>query len=125
MGKPRIKKRSRSGERVVEVDEETAKALELQIEAFREKFGREPEPDDPLFFDPDADTPVPIDVEEVSAQIIKAMASAGLDPAKIYAFHRTGLMVTETNLHLLSAEDLDEWQAAIDEYNEKTKGKPS
>lgn len=33
--------------------------LENQLEAFREKFGREPGPGDPLFFDPDATNPPP------------------------------------------------------------------
>ncbi|MFI2747265.1 hypothetical protein ACH5BA_13310 [Kitasatospora sp. NPDC018623] len=34
-------------------------AVQRQLARFREKFGREPGPDDPLFFDPDADEPRP------------------------------------------------------------------
>ncbi|MHB8898102.1 MAG: hypothetical protein ACYC6Y_05095 [Thermoguttaceae bacterium] len=34
----------------------------------------------------------------------------------IYAFEKTGLLVTEQNEHLLSEKDLAEWEAAIDEY---------
>jgi hypothetical protein len=29
--------------------------MQQQLQAFREKFGREPGPEDPIFFDPDAD----------------------------------------------------------------------
>src|SRR5688500_13083409 len=32
-------------------------ALQDNLRAFREKFGRDPGPDDPMFFDPDADDP--------------------------------------------------------------------
>jgi HEPN domain-containing protein len=40
-------------------------ALEEQLEAFREKFGREPEPEDPVFFDPEADRPTAMSKEKV------------------------------------------------------------
>src|SRR5215470_16591523 len=33
---------------------------------FCEKFGREPGLDDPIFFDPDADSPVPLTVERLN-----------------------------------------------------------
>ena len=42
--------------------------------------------------------------------------AAGIDPAKIHAYRRTGMLVTSENLGQWSAEDLDEWQAAFDEY---------
>ena len=44
------------------------------------------------------------------------MKKAGLDPAIIYAFEKTGLLVTEENQHLLPEKDLAEWEAAIAEY---------
>jgi len=37
-------------------DDERA-SMEAQLEAFREKFGRDPKPEDPIFFDPEADEP--------------------------------------------------------------------
>jgi hypothetical protein len=39
-------------------------ALLEQRAAFVEKFGREPGPNDPVFFDPDADTPQPFPCEK-------------------------------------------------------------
>ena len=37
--------------------DEVREAIEQQLESFRKKFGREPEPDEPIFFDPEADQP--------------------------------------------------------------------
>lgn len=34
----------------------------------------------------------------------------------IYAFRKTGRIVTEKNKHLLSKKDLEEWHGAIDEF---------
>ncbi len=101
------------------------KMLEKQKEAFRQKFGRDPGPGDPVFFDPNADTPQPFDMDEMTALIVEAMAKVGVDPARIYAYRKTGLMVTEENLHLLPEEDLAEWRAAIQEYKEMIKGEIS
>ena len=48
---------------------------------------------------------------------------AGIDPAFIYAFEKTGRLVTEENQHLLPETALDEWQAAIEEYEAKHRKK--
>jgi hypothetical protein len=61
---------------------------------FRQKFGREPEVNDPLFFDPDADTPKPVDVEAYKEAMIKMMGDAGLPGDLIYAFQKTGRLVS-------------------------------
>ena len=53
------------------------------------------------------------------------MAGAGIDPRLIYASRKTGLLVTEDSLDKLPAEALEEWNAALDEYDELTKGEPS
>ena len=51
------------------------------------------------------------------------MKAAGLDPAFIYAFEKTGLLVTEQNQHLISEKDLDDCEATIGEYEEKHRNK--
>ena len=56
-------------------------ALLEQRKAFIEKFGREPGPDDPAFFDPDKDVPTPIDPAQLDADLEKAIRDAGIDPA--------------------------------------------
>ena len=87
-------------------------ALEQLRQEFVATHGREPGPDDLLI----PDLPHP---EHVEAMMVEGMKAAGLDPAFIYAFEQTGLLVTEQNLHLISEKDLAEWDAAIEEYEAK------
>lgn len=93
----------------------TDKILKKQLRAFRKKFGRDPGPGDPVFFDPNADTPQPIpraDLEQTMREVAQY-----LPPDIAYAYLKTdGMLVTEGNLHLWSDEDMEEWDAAIDEY---------
>src|SRR5262249_60068556 len=91
---------------------EGREALEQLRQAFVAKHGREPGPDDLLF----PDMPHP---EHLEAMMVEDMRAAGLDPAFIYAFEKTGLLVTEQNQHLIPDEDLAEWDAAIEEYERK------
>ncbi len=102
--------------RTVRLDSTQRELLERQRDAFRAKFGRDPGPDDPVFFDPKADEPRPIEEESLVATVAAAMKAAGIDAAKIHAYRRTGMLVTRENLDQWSAEDLAEWQAALDEY---------
>ena len=57
-------------------------ALIEQRKAFTEKFGREPGPGDPVFFDPDKDVPTPIDADRLDADLEKVLRESGIDPAK-------------------------------------------
>ena len=57
--------------------------------------------------------------ERLEAMMVEGMKAAGLDPAFIYAFEQTGLLVTEQNQHLILEKDLAEWGAAIGEYERK------
>ena len=93
-------------------------ALRDQRRAFRKKFGRDPGPDDPLFFDPDAsgDTPVQITGQQLRTDTLDAMRKAGIAPALIYAYAKTGLLVSEANQASLPLGALNEWSAAIAEY---------
>lgn len=96
---------------------EAMSILEEQRRKFVAKFGREPGPDEPIFFDAPP-------VEHLEAEMVLAMKKAGVDPALIYAFEKTnGLLVTEQNKQLISEADLEAWNAAIDEYEAKDRGK--
>ena len=94
-------------------------AIERQLEAFRRKFGRDPNDNDPILFDPDADEPAPLSDEKYERMMIEAMAEVGISQATIFAFKRTGRIVTAMNKHLLTAEELREWNDAIEEYRHK------
>jgi hypothetical protein len=60
-----------------------------------------------------------VEVAKVRAATVEAMRAAGVRPALVYAYERTGLIVTRENRGLLSAADLDEWEDAIAEYEER------
>jgi hypothetical protein len=94
-------------------------AYRAQLAAFRRKFGREMGPDDPFFFDPDADTPQfrsPSDARHAIDVMAEMLGQAGVDAALIHAFKRTGgLFPTVTRR--LSYEESIEWNAALDEYH--------
>jgi hypothetical protein len=107
----------------IPVDEDLAALIREQREAFRRKFGRHPGPDEPLFFDPDEDLPQPISdgnheplVEEMAA----LMEEAGIHPARVHAFRKTGRMVTEENRPLLSCAEWKEWESALREHGRRT-----
>jgi hypothetical protein len=87
--------------------------------AFRRKFGRDPNDNDPILFDPDADDPVPLSDEKYERMMIEAMVEVGISQAMIFAFKRTGRIVTEMNKHLLTPEELREWNNAVDEYHRR------
>ncbi len=102
-------------------DPEDFEIYRAQLDAFHRKFGRAMGPDDPFFFDPDAETPQfrsPRDAAEVVERMAELMAQAGVDAAAIYAFKRTrGLFPTLGPP--FSDEELAEWTAALHEYYEQ------
>jgi hypothetical protein len=63
-------------------------ALVEQRKTFIEKFGREPGPDDPVFFDPDKDVPTPMDPDRLDADLEKALRDSGIDPEKADAIRQ-------------------------------------
>jgi len=109
-------------ENIVPIDHETSEIITQQKKLFREKFGREPGPEDPLFFDPGVATPQFLSVEsqeEVWKSLLQAAADSEIDPAIVYAMNKTGRMVTEANLEFLSDWELQEWNDAVNEFRQK------
>jgi SEC-C motif len=91
------------------MSQELVEILERQREKFIARYGREPGPDDPIFVD------VPSD-DEYDEMVTKAMEQAGVAPQVIYAFRKTGRIITEENAKFVPAAALEAWQHAIDEY---------
>lgn len=96
----------------VPMSDEMVDVLQNQREAFVKNHGRESGPGGPVF----PDMPHP---EHVEHEMVEMMKQANIDPAKIYAFEKTGRIVTEENQDTLTEADLMEWEAAIDEYKER------
>jgi hypothetical protein len=99
---------------------EIEQALEELLYRFREKFGRDPGPDDPIFFDPHSDQPLPLGQEaltEMWERLADAMVCQGeITPETAYAIKKTGLLVTEQTKDLLRDAELHEWNDALEEY---------
>lgn len=92
---------------------EVEEVVRRLLERFREKHGRDPRPDERLF----PEIPEGIEGERlVERKMIEAMEAVGLAPEFVYAFKKTGLLVTEANRDRFSEADLVEWEAAIDEF---------
>jgi hypothetical protein len=123
----RVGRRKRShqvyrNENRITLNRETAEIIAEQKKLFREQFGREPGPDDPLFFEPRVAVPQFLSNEstdEVWKSLLQAAGDSGIDPAVVYAMNKTGRIVTETNLKFLTDSELQEWNDAVDEYNRK------
>jgi len=91
------------------------------LAAFRAKFGRDPGPNDPLFFDPDADEPISLPGDAWHGALDEMIAKAdqiGLDPAYLKAWRELGYVITESNQHLFSAADVQAWSDAVEKYEE-------
>ncbi len=101
------------GSRSISMTPEIEEDLNEQRKKFIEKFGREPGPDDPLLFDPDANTPQPYPEEKFTEAVIESMREAGVDEKLINAFKKTGLLVTQDNLDLMTPEELEEFEEAL------------
>ena len=93
--------------------------LEAQYEGFRRKFGRDPGPHDPIFFDPIADQPrfrTETQLKEMTDMMYHLILDAGIDPALAYAYRKTGRLLTKENRKYLTRAELSEWNDAIEEY---------
>jgi hypothetical protein len=100
--------------RTIHLRPEDVAMLREQHDAFVAKFGREPGPDDPLFFDATKDVPTPFDEEAGFAEIREAVLAAGVDPAYIDAWHEVGYLITEDNQHLFSAHEVEAYFDAVE-----------
>ncbi len=88
--------------------------LRGQLRDFRKKFGRDPLPGEPVFFDPDEDVPTEMSEKQVREDMLKVMS--GGPPHLAYAYAKTGLMLMEGMEEYYDPADVAEYKAAIDEY---------
>jgi hypothetical protein len=95
-----------------EVDE----TIKKQMQRFKEKFGRDPGPDDPLYFDPDKETPEAMTDEKVKKILVESMMSVGIDLAIIYAYQKTGFIASLENWDSFSIQKQMAWCDALDEW---------
>jgi hypothetical protein len=101
---------------IMRLDPGAADALESQCRRFEDKFGRPPGPDDPLFFDPDADEPQPLPATGVETATVAMLEAAGISPAWIYACQNTGGLLPGPDGTFATASDRAEWDEAVSRY---------
>ncbi len=92
--------------------------------AFAHKFGRLPQGNDPVFFDPGAERPSSLPSGQTHRALLEAMLENGTAPEIVYAFCRTGVAVSDKTRRVLPPEQVSSWDMAIKEYfafGEKTK----
>lgn len=117
---------SASLRKIIPINHETAEIIAQRKKLFREQFGREPGPDDPLFFESSVTVPQFLSDEstdEIWKSLLQAVGGSGIDPAIVYAMNKTGRIVTETNVHFLTYAELQEWDDAMDEYHQKVEAR--
>lgn len=120
MGKRKKPRRGAGRERKVPITPELRKVLDEAREAFIQKFGREPGPGDPVFYDPDFNEPAQIDPHKLMAEMVVSMIQADMPLHLIYGYIRTdGLIAAEQNWDLLSEEDRAEWEEAMAEFEQQ------
>ncbi len=69
--------------KVIKMNKELYEAIKQQLESFKEKFGREPGPDEPVFFDPDCDVPTRLSESKLRRELSEAARKAGLDVNRV------------------------------------------
>ncbi len=71
--------------RNIKISPETIAIFQVQLELFRKKFGRDPAPEDPVFFDPACDVPTPILKTQLKEALRKACEKTGVDYSRALA----------------------------------------
>jgi hypothetical protein len=104
---------SRDGQTTYTLSRPTAATIAAQLEEFRKKFARDPELGEPVFFDPDEETPVQISPEKLRALVSAEILKSGQDPARADAYRLLGYLVSDGNRHLYTAFEVDAWDRAI------------
>ncbi len=80
---PLVREESVLKKKVKKLNQEAYESLKKQHEMFLEKFGREPRPDEPIFFDPNNDVPTPLTSSKLKSDLTKAARKAGLDVVRV------------------------------------------
>lgn len=105
----------------IPLSSEAIQVFEKASAEFLHVFEREPRKEsDPVFL-----WKYLVSEEELERQSIEAMQIAGVPPQLIHAYQKTGgLLLTRENKRLASTKDVEDWNAAIDEYYELERNPP-
>jgi hypothetical protein len=91
-------------------------ALDHQRQSFREKFGREPRPDDPFLCNVIVLEPKATPLQQMKDEMVGGMLKAKIRRELIFAYIRTNLIVTKSSRRNLTSKKLKEWDDSIEEF---------
>src|SRR5574337_1145178 len=107
----------------IPLPKEVQDLLKVHMANFEKQFGRPMGPGDPLIWDLDSPTPQCLTGEareaflkEINVYMVKFLKKAGAPPEFIYAYERTGGVVTPINEQFIQPEQRQAWEAACAEY---------
>jgi len=89
---------------------EQRQALAQQKAQFVKTFGRQPNEEDEGLMR------IANGFADVSAVIEKDLISRGVEQSVLYAFQKTGMVITKENESQVSPEELSRWSEALEEY---------
>jgi len=97
--------------RVMPLSAELVDAFQTRKRELEESRGAPLEPNDLLF--PEF---AEMSEAQVTEHIAGIMTKAGMDPAQVYAFEQTGLLVSDSNIDMIPVAELAEWETAVHEF---------
>jgi len=95
----------------VQIPEETASLLQGWLEKIEGEHGGAIPDEAPLF--PEG---MQKDPAEIEREVVDLLRQAGVNPMFVYAFQKTGMLLSEDNIDIVSADAINQWNAAIAEY---------
>lgn len=115
MGKPLTFERTNSGDYSIGVplSEAALEVLSQGEHEFFRHFERKPGDGDPIFLAKYLASPEDLEIEGV-----RLMQEAGIPPALIYAYKKTGYILTQENSSIATGAAIQEWEEAIREFEE-------
>ena len=101
--------RDEAGEisRDIPLDPDLMADLQAHVAERERQLGRKLRPDDKIF---------DIEPEHFEHRTAQLMREANFHPMHIYAFEKTGLLLSEDNLHRVPESHLEEWAVACQEW---------
>ncbi|WP_423205035.1 DUF5677 domain-containing protein [Pseudomonas kribbensis] len=99
----------------IPLDPEAIETLQAAKESYFRVFERAPKEDDPIFLGKYL-----YSEQDSIREIVRALETANVSPELIYAFKKTGRLVTKTNASFLTKLELQEWKNAVKEYSNNT-----
>jgi hypothetical protein len=98
----------------------TLEVFRMRYRAFCDRFGRDPEPDEPLFFDPMQEAPVAPDSAVIRSQVLAAASAAKVDGRLVLDFMR----LSRRNRPVESGSVAQSWRSPEDRSGRQELGVP-